>query len=77
MKKASNFEAFKLNKVQMNAVTGGAGRDRVLCQIYDDQGFEDILTVPNGMSSEQAKKSLDHAYGGIFNVECYDIHDVA
>lgn len=76
MKNSSNLEAFKLDKVQMNAIAGGAGRNKVLCQIFDDQGYEDILTAPDGMSRDKAQESLDHAYGGIYNVECHDVHYV-
>lgn len=76
MKNLSSFEAFKLNKRQMNAITGGTERDAVLCRLDDEDELVDILTAPEGMTSEQAQRSLEKAYGEIYSVECYDVHYV-
>lgn len=75
MKNLSSFEAFKLNKVQMNVIAGGDS-DAVKCQIYDEEGFSDLLTAPKGMNRDQAQQSLEKAYGGVYEVECYDVHYV-
>lgn len=69
MKSMSNFEAFKMNKVQMNAIAGG-----VTCTINFEEGDPYILLeVYPGMSPSEAEDSLTASYKdcpGFINVSC-------
>lgn len=46
MKNLSSFEAFRLNKVQMNAIAGGG---TITCMIVDDQGTYFRSIVQTGL----------------------------
>lgn len=56
MKNLSNFEAFKMNKVQMNAITGGS----IYCS--DGEGKRDA--VFNNVTLAQAQSAAEEAFGG-------------
>ncbi|WP_418697077.1 hypothetical protein [Bacteroides sp.] len=56
MKNLSNFEAFKMNKVQMNAITGGG----IYCS--DGEGKRDA--VFHNVTLEQAQIAAEAAFGG-------------
>lgn len=67
MKQLINFEAFKLNKVQMNTVIGGAKcHFRIRLSdgsfIYEDGTF-------TGMSKDQASQAIHDKYDGIWGAE--------
>lgn len=56
MKNLSDFEAFKLNKVQMNAIAGGS----IYCQ--NSWGDKDIVFSDN-ISMEDAQAAAELAFG--------------
>lgn len=56
MKELTKFEAFKLNKVQMNAITGGS--------IYCSDGTGKKEAVFTNVSIEQAQVAAETAFGG-------------
>lgn len=67
MKNASNFEAFKLNKTQMNAVTGGAN-----CHFRIRLGNGDFIYEDGtyyGMSKDQASQAIHDKYDSIWGAE--------
>lgn len=76
MKDLTNFSAYKLSKQKMSTIIGAQGRDKVLCQIYDEEGFSDILNVADGITSDEAQRILENSYNPAFSVECYDVHYV-
>ncbi|RGN34310.1 hypothetical protein [Bacteroides oleiciplenus] len=66
MKTLKNFEAFKLNKVQMNAIAGGK-----ICTVTietEDGPMQIKAVVPNDMSNDDASAAIhdkyDIVYGG-------------
>ena len=63
MKNLSNFEAFKLNKVQMNAIAGGI----TLCTVDFGDG---PIVLQTTLSPEEAEKSLKASYGDTAEVAC-------
>lgn len=52
----AKFEAFKLNKVQMNAIAGGG--------IYCSDGEGKQEAIFNNVSMEQAQSAAESAFGG-------------
>ncbi|MCD8094225.1 MAG: hypothetical protein LUF01_15990 [Bacteroides sp.] len=56
MKNLSNFEAFKMNKVQMNAITGGG----IYCS--DGEGKRDA--VFHNVTFAEAQSAAELAFGG-------------
>lgn len=56
MKNLSKFEAFKLDKIQMNAIAGGS----IYCQ--NSWGDKNIVFSDN-ISMEEAQAAADSAFG--------------
>ena len=56
MKNLSNFEAFKMNKVQMNAISGG----RIYCS--DGEGKQEA--VFDNVKMQDAQSAAEKAFGG-------------
>lgn len=64
MKNLSKFEAFKLDKVQMNAIAGGA-----VCTVDFGGGY--VHTVANDkMKPEDAERALKDSYGSYATISC-------
>ena len=61
----ANFEAFKLNKVQMNAIAGGA---HCHVTIVNEDGSKTFVTAdyPSGMSKDEAYDAIHDKYDGMF-----------
>ena len=55
MKNLSSFEAFNLNKVQMNAIAGGGA---ITCMIVDDQGTYFRSIVQTGLTVKEATQAV-------------------
>lgn len=63
MKQLINFEAFKLNKVQMNEVKGGAK-----CSVHILSSEVTIeATYPAGMSKDQACDAIRNKYKDVYD----------
>lgn len=63
MKSFNSFEAFKLSKVQMGAVKGGA-----ICIVNIDN--YPVVLQNHDMSVEDAERYVKDAYGG-YESKCY------
>lgn len=62
MKNLSNFEAFKLNKVQMNAIAGG-----ITCYVDFGDGLIELSVDPDltlGEAVRAANAAYDKAFRG-------------
>ena len=67
MKTLKNFEAFKLNKVQMNAIAGG---QTFTVTIETPDGPMQIkATVPNSMSNDDASAAIHDKYAPVYGNE--------
>lgn len=64
MKDFAKFEAFKLNKVQMNAIAGGA-----TCTVDFGDGYSHTVTNDK-MSAKEIKASLEKSYGEFATITC-------
>lgn len=63
MKQLINFEAFKLNKVQMNEVKGGAK-----CSVHIlSTGVTIDATYPSSMTKDQAYHAIQDKYEGVYD----------
>jgi len=68
MKNLSNFEAFKLNKVQMNAIAGGKRECHVT---YSDAlGGSFDVTINQDVSIAEAEKTLKAQHPDAAGVVC-------
>lgn len=66
MKNLNRFEAFKLNKNQMNAVSGG----KVICFIHVDGETISVDNVAPGIDPVQASKILQDTYQWADSISC-------
>lgn len=72
MKYLSNFEAFKLNKNQMNAIAGGKAT-KIFCRVTLADGEEIYLCdVAKDLTIDEANASVQKAYGAIGEANCYE-----
>lgn len=65
MKDFSKFEAFKLNKVQMNAIAGG-----VVCYIHSGDLDIPITSIPEDMDRDTAADILAETYSWADSITC-------
>lgn len=65
MKNLSKFEAFKLDKVQMNEVKGG-----VVCYIHSGDMHIPVTSVAPGISASEAADILAKTYTWADYVSC-------
>lgn len=66
MEKRSEFEAFKLNKIQMNAIAGG-----VKCLVgYDDGTLVNVNSVTPGISPQEVYDKLQDVHPDAFMIDC-------
>lgn len=72
MKVFSKFDAFKLNKVQMNTIAGGKVT-KIRCRVTLPDGEEYYFTDVAEMTIEQANASIKQAYGAIGEAECFEM----
>lgn len=61
-----DLETFKLNKVQMNEVTGGS-----TCLIQDRESGYHFTAHNENLSAEAAQESMTQSYGSWAYVLCY------
>lgn len=73
MNKLSTFAAFKLNKVQMNAIAGGK-TTKIRCRVTLEDGEELYFTdLPKDLTIDEANSSINKAYGAIGEAQCYEM----
>lgn len=66
MKSLSKFEAFKLDKNQMNAIAGG----KVICYIHSGNESIPVTNVAPGITPTEAGKILADTYRWADSVTC-------
>ncbi|WP_287641031.1 hypothetical protein [Bacteroides sp.] len=72
MRTIRDFEAFKLEKKQMNAIAGGK-YTKIACRLTFADGEEIFFSdVHPDLSLEEAQNSFQGSYGALGEAECFE-----